>query len=80
LPAGLTIHEATEGVYTINLWCNCWCLARRAKFTEALQLTANIWERIVDSDLITIILLLIIVLCALLMPPGPGTPLRAPAR
>ena len=31
-----------------------------------------------DSDLIILFVILIAVIAALLMPPGPGTPLRAP--
>jgi hypothetical protein len=31
-----------------------------------------------NSDLLTIVILLIVVMAALLVPPGPGTPLRAP--
>jgi hypothetical protein len=33
----------------------------------------------IDPDLISVIVLLVVVMAALLMPPGPGTPLRAPA-
>jgi len=32
-----------------------------------------------NSDLLTVVFLLIVVMAALLVPPGPGTPLRAPA-
>ena len=32
----------------------------------------------IDSDLIAIAVLLFVVVLALLAPPGPGTPLRAP--
>jgi hypothetical protein len=31
-----------------------------------------------DPDVMTVLILLAIVLIVLLMPPGPGTPLRAP--
>jgi hypothetical protein len=31
-----------------------------------------------NSDLLTIVFLLLVVMAALLVPPGPGTPLRAP--
>jgi hypothetical protein len=34
----------------------------------------------IDPDVMTILVLLIAVLVALLMPPGPGTPLRSPVR
>jgi hypothetical protein len=32
----------------------------------------------IDPDLVTIAVLLLVVIVALLIPPGPGTPLRAP--
>jgi hypothetical protein len=32
----------------------------------------------IDPDLMSLIILLVIVLAALLIPPGPGTPLRSP--
>jgi hypothetical protein len=32
------------------------------------------------ADLITIVFLLVVVITLLLMPPGPGTPLRMPTR
>jgi hypothetical protein len=32
----------------------------------------------IDPDLISLIVLLVVVLAALLIPPGPGTPLRSP--
>jgi hypothetical protein len=32
----------------------------------------------IDPDLISLVVLLVVVLAALLMPPGPGTPLRSP--
>jgi len=31
-----------------------------------------------NSDLMSVVILLVVVLAALLVPPGPGTPLRAP--
>lgn len=31
-----------------------------------------------DSDILTIAILLVVVLYALMVPPGPGTPLRSP--
>jgi hypothetical protein len=31
-----------------------------------------------DSDILTIAILLLVVLYALMVPPGPGTPLRSP--
>jgi hypothetical protein len=31
-----------------------------------------------DPDVMTVLILLLVVVIALLMPPGPGTPLRAP--
>jgi hypothetical protein len=34
----------------------------------------------IDSDSLILLLLLTVVLLALLMPPGPGTPLRSPVR
>jgi len=34
----------------------------------------------IDPDVLTIVVLLIAVLIALLIPPGPGTPLRSPVR
>lgn len=33
----------------------------------------------IDPDLMTLLILLLLVLIALLVPPGPGTPLRSPA-
>lgn len=33
-----------------------------------------------NSDLLSLVILLVVVIMALLVPPGPGTPLRAPAR
>jgi hypothetical protein len=36
--------------------------------------------QIVDPDLLTVALLLFIVIFALLVPPGPGTPLSMPVR
>jgi hypothetical protein len=33
----------------------------------------------IDPDLIILLVLLVAVMTALLMPPGPGTPLRAPS-
>jgi hypothetical protein len=33
-----------------------------------------------DPDVMTMFILLVAVLVALLMPPGPGTPLRSPAQ
>ena len=32
----------------------------------------------IDSDALTLIALLLVVVAALLIPPGPGTPLRSP--
>ena len=32
----------------------------------------------INSDVISIVILLVVVLAVLLVPPGPGTPLRAP--
>jgi hypothetical protein len=32
----------------------------------------------VDPDLMSLLILLVVVLVALLLPPGPGTPLRSP--
>jgi hypothetical protein len=32
----------------------------------------------IDPDLMSLIILLLVVLAALLVPPGPGTPLRSP--
>jgi hypothetical protein len=32
-----------------------------------------------DSDFLTIAILLLVVIFALMVPPGPGTPLRSPA-
>jgi hypothetical protein len=32
----------------------------------------------IDPDVMTLLILLVAVLIALLIPPGPGTPLRAP--
>jgi hypothetical protein len=32
----------------------------------------------IDPDLISLVVLLVVVLAALLIPPGPGTPLRSP--
>jgi hypothetical protein len=34
----------------------------------------------IDPDTLTILVLLIAVIAALLIPPGPGTPLRSPVR
>jgi hypothetical protein len=31
-----------------------------------------------DSDILTIAILLLVVIIALMVPPGPGTPLRSP--
>jgi hypothetical protein len=31
-----------------------------------------------DPDMLNVVVLLVVVLAALLIPPGPGTPLRAP--
>jgi hypothetical protein len=31
-----------------------------------------------DPDLMSLVILLVVVLAALLVPPGPGTPLRSP--
>ncbi len=31
-----------------------------------------------DPDVVSLLILLVVVLVALLLPPGPGTPLRAP--
>jgi hypothetical protein len=31
-----------------------------------------------NSDLMSVVILLVVVLAVLLVPPGPGTPLRAP--
>jgi len=31
-----------------------------------------------DPDMMSVVILLVVVLAALLIPPGPGTPLRAP--
>lgn len=31
-----------------------------------------------DPDLVSLLILLVVVLLALLLPPGPGTPLRSP--
>jgi hypothetical protein len=31
-----------------------------------------------DPDMLNVVILLVVVLAALLIPPGPGTPLRAP--
>jgi hypothetical protein len=31
-----------------------------------------------DSDILTVAILLLVVLVALMVPPGPGTPLRSP--
>jgi hypothetical protein len=31
-----------------------------------------------DSDMLSVVILLVVVLAVLLVPPGPGTPLRAP--
>ena len=33
-----------------------------------------------DPDVISIVVLLVVVLAALLIPPGPGTPLRSPVQ
>ena len=35
-------------------------------------------RRMLNSDLMGILILLVVVLAVLLVPPGPGTPLRAP--
>jgi hypothetical protein len=32
----------------------------------------------IDPDLMSLVILLVVVLAALLIPPGPGTPLRSP--
>lgn len=32
----------------------------------------------IDSDMMSVVILLVVVLAVLLVPPGPGTPLRAP--
>jgi hypothetical protein len=32
----------------------------------------------IDPDLMSLLILLVVVLAALLIPPGPGTPLRSP--
>jgi hypothetical protein len=32
----------------------------------------------IDPDTMSVVILLVVVLVALLIPPGPGTPLRAP--
>jgi hypothetical protein len=34
---------------------------------------------VIDPDVLTIAFLLLVVLLALMIPPGPGTPLRSPA-
>jgi hypothetical protein len=31
-----------------------------------------------DSDLLSVVILLVVVMAVLLIPPGPGTPLRSP--
>ena len=33
-----------------------------------------------DPDVISIVVLLVVVMAALLIPPGPGTPLRSPVQ
>ena len=35
--------------------------------------------RLTDPDMLILAILLLVVVTALLMPPGPGTPLRSPA-
>ena len=52
-----------------------------SSFRSLVGSNLRVGERImpmIDPDLISVVILLVVVMAALLVPPGPGTPLQAP--